>query len=230
MLEEFVRHLNQWIADAPAYAFLGMALWGVCSVIFSPCHLASIPLIVGYVGGYGGKGGTRRAFLYSLLFALGLFVMIALVGVVTAALGRMLGDVGGYAGIIVGAVLILTGLYLLELLPFEPPSAGVHEGTRRGGLGAFLLGLTYGFAVGPCTFAFLAPALAVAAGRGDVLYGSALVAAFGVGHALPIVIAGSSVVLAQRFISSERMEKATVWFRRASGALLVLVGIALLFL
>ena len=88
MLDELLNNLNRWIADAPALALLGMLLWGVCSVVFSPCHLASIPLIIGYVGGQEAHTTTRRAAFYAALFSLGLFVMIAVVGVVSAPVGR----------------------------------------------------------------------------------------------------------------------------------------------
>ena len=51
MLETFFLTVNEWIAGGTAIAALGCFLWGMISVVFSPCHLASIPLIVAYVGG-----------------------------------------------------------------------------------------------------------------------------------------------------------------------------------
>ena len=51
MLEGFFLTVNTWIGSGTAIAGLGCFLWGMISVIFSPCHLASIPLIVAYVGG-----------------------------------------------------------------------------------------------------------------------------------------------------------------------------------
>lgn len=82
-------------------AAVGCFAWGVISALFSPCHLASIPLIVGYVGGQEKMIPPRQAGVYSILFTTGLFITIAVVGTVCALLGRMLGDVGSYWQILV---------------------------------------------------------------------------------------------------------------------------------
>ena len=94
------------MAAGTAIAAVGCFLWGMISVIFSPCHLASIPLIVAYVGGQEKAVKPREAGYYSVAFTTGLFITIALVGIVCALLGRMLGDVGNYWQILVGLVLI----------------------------------------------------------------------------------------------------------------------------
>jgi cytochrome c-type biogenesis protein len=91
-------------------AAAGCFLWGMISVAFSPCHLASIPLIVAYVGGQQQILKPREAVHYSVAFTLGLFTTIAAVGVICAILGRMLGDVGNYWQILVGLVLIWVAL------------------------------------------------------------------------------------------------------------------------
>jgi len=74
-------------------AALGCFAWGVVSVLFSPSHMASIPLII---GGQKSILDGKHAIPYALLFTLGLFITIAIVGVVCLLLGRMLGDVGPY--------------------------------------------------------------------------------------------------------------------------------------
>ena len=88
---------------------LGCFLWGMVSVLFSPCHLASIPLIVSYVAGQNQIIAGRKAVLYAVLFTVGLFITIAVIGFICALLGRMLGDVGPYMSIAVGAILGLGG-------------------------------------------------------------------------------------------------------------------------
>ena len=75
---------------------MGAFFWGMISVAFSPCHLASIPLIVAYVGGQEKMVQARQAGFYSVAFTSGLFITIALIGIICALLGRMLGDVGHY--------------------------------------------------------------------------------------------------------------------------------------
>ena len=94
------------MTDTFALAVLGCFLWGMVSVLFSPCHLASIPLMVGYVAGQGHEIQGREAAGYAGVFSLGLFLSIAVVGVICSLLGRMLGDIsplggagGGLAGL-----------------------------------------------------------------------------------------------------------------------------------
>ena len=79
--------LTHAIEGTPAVALTAAMLWGILSILLSPCHLASIPLIVGFVGEQGSIT-TRRAFSLSLLFATGILVTIALIGILTASVGR----------------------------------------------------------------------------------------------------------------------------------------------
>ena len=105
--------INGWMSQGLLLGALGCFLWGMVSVLFSPCHLASIPLLVGYVAGQDQVVAGRRAAVYAVLFTLGLFVTIAAIGVVCTLLGRMLGDVGPYLNLVVGAVLIWVALDIL---------------------------------------------------------------------------------------------------------------------
>ena len=73
MLETLFLTVNQWIAGGTVLAAAGCFIWGMISVLLSPCHMASIPLIVGYVGGQDKMVNPRQAGLYSLLFTTGLF-------------------------------------------------------------------------------------------------------------------------------------------------------------
>ena len=84
MLESVFLTVNEWIAGGTAIAALGCFLWGMISVVFSPCHLASIPLIVAYVGGQQQLLKPREAGFYSVAFTSGLFITIALVGIICA--------------------------------------------------------------------------------------------------------------------------------------------------
>ena len=106
MLENIFLTVNQWIAGGTAIAAAGCFIWGMISVVFSPCHLASIPLIVAYVGGQETLLKPRQAAHYYIAFTVGLFITIALIGIICALLGRMLGDVGSYWQILVGLVLV----------------------------------------------------------------------------------------------------------------------------
>lgn len=91
MFESFFLTVNQWITGGAILALLGCFIWGMVSVIFSPCHLASIPLIVAYVAGQEKAVDPRQAGWYAGAFTAGLFITIALIGLICALLGRMSG-------------------------------------------------------------------------------------------------------------------------------------------
>jgi cytochrome c-type biogenesis protein len=84
MLDTLFLTVNEWMISGTAIAALGCFLWGMISVLFSPCHLASIPLIVSYVAGQENAVPGRHAARYAVLFTIGLFITIALVAIICA--------------------------------------------------------------------------------------------------------------------------------------------------
>jgi cytochrome c-type biogenesis protein len=215
--------------------FLPLALaaafaWGVLSILISPCHLASLPLIVAFIQGQGAM--TRgRALGLSSLFALGILVTIALLGVISAAAGRLLGDVGSLGNLLVAVIFIAVGLVFLDVLPAEFSGPGQVALRRKGAWAALVLGLVFGLALGPCTFAFLAPVLAAGfnVARGDALQGVLLVAAYGLGHCLVIALFGGSAAWVQRTLDWNASSAAGRRLRRTCGALVILAGFYLLY-
>lgn len=218
-----------WLSDAmngaPWLAVVAAAGWGVASLVLSPCHLASIPLIVGFISERRATT-ARQAFGYALLFALGILGSIATVGGLTAAAGRMLGDVGPWANYFVAFVLLLVGLHLLEILPL-PWERGLSLPRFQGKIAALLLGLVFGIALGPCTFAYLAPILGVIFGvaRTEPGFAVLLLLAYSVGHCVLIVAAGVSADKVQKVLDWNGNSGGARWLRRVCG-LLVLAGAA----
>jgi len=213
-----------WALEGAWPLALGAALiWGLLSVLLSPCHLSSIPLLVGFISGQG-RVGTRRAALLATLFGLGILITIAVIGLGTALAGSMLGDLGSWTGWIVAGVLLLVGLHLMDLIPLPLPAAAQVAMKRRGALAAFLLGLGFGIALGPCTFAFMAPLLALSftAGAERPLFGSLLLLLYGLGHTAIIVLAGTFTDMLQGYLDWNRRSGALVWVRRACGFLVIL--------
>ncbi len=212
-MESLFIALTHAVTGAPLLALTASLAWGILSVLLSPCHLASIPLIVGFIDGQG-RMPTRRAFVISSLFAVGILITIAAIGVATAAAGRMLGDVGAWGTYLVAAVLFLVGLHLLDFLPMPWSAPGRVGIARKGMLAAFLLGLIFGVALGPCTFAYMAPMLAVVFNRAAAspVYAASLLLAYGLGHCALIVLAGTFTEVVQRYLD---------WNERSRGALIV---------
>lgn len=225
MLDQLFLTINAWMVGSFAVAAAGCFLWGVVSVLFSPCHLASIPLIVGYVAGQGRLIQGREAARYALAFTAGLFLTIAAVGVVCTLLGRMLGDVGPWWTLLVGAVLLWVSMDMLGVARCTLSGGLLSRLKVRGLGGAFLLGLAYGVLSGSCTFGFIAPILALITIQQQVLTGVSLTLLFAVGHCLPIVAAGSSAALVQRWLGSGAMRHGGGWFRKGAGGLIGLLGV-----
>lgn len=213
--------LNAGLASAPWLALGAAALWGVVSLLLSPCHLAGIPLLIGFIQGQGRVDG-RAAFRLAGLFVVGMLASIALIGLITALLGRIAGDLGDWGGYLVAGLFLWAGLHLLELLPAPWTTPGHLPGRRGGKLDALLLGLVFGIALGPCTFAFMAPVLGVAFGSASPGFALALLTAYGLGHGAIIVAAGSSVALTQGWL--DRAGRGVACARRALGLLLVGFG------
>lgn len=224
-MDSFFITVNQWITSETSFAVVGSFVWGVISVLFSPCHLASIPLIVAYVGGQEKIIDPKKASLYSILFTFGLFITIAAIGILCALLGRMLGDVGNYWQILVGGILIWVALGMLGVEACSVSGSLLYRLNFKGMTGAFILGLAYGILSGSCTFGFIAPILAIITVQQKIITGIALILLFAVGHCLPIMIAGTSTAAVRKLMENSTWQGAGNWFRKGAGALICLLGI-----
>jgi len=225
MLASIFLTVNEWMTSGTAIAAGGCLAWGVISVLFSPCHLASIPLVVAYVGGQEKALNPKQAGVYSSSFTLGLFISIALIGIVCALLGRMLGDVGNFWQILVGAVLIWVALGMLGVEKCTLSGSLLYRLNLRGLPGAFVLGLAYGILSGSCTFGFIAPILAIITVQQQIVTGIIYILLFAAGHCLPIVVAGSSTAAVRQLMENRVWQGAGTWFRRAAGIVVALLGV-----
>ena len=225
MIETLFLDINNWMVSGSYIAALGCFLWGMISVMFSPCHLASIPLIIAYVAGQRLALSPKQASSYAVLFTLGLFITIAVIGMVCALLGRMLGDVGSYWQILIGLVLIWVALGILGVEKCAMSGSLLHYLNLKGLFGAFLLGLAYGVLSGSCTFGFIAPILAIITIQQKLAAGILFIVLFAVGHCLPIVIAGSSIAIVRRMIENSTWQGAGAYFRKGAGVIIGLLGV-----
>jgi cytochrome c-type biogenesis protein len=225
MIESFFLTVNEWIAGGTAIAALGCFVWGMISVLFSPCHLASIPLIIAYVGGQNRALSLKQASSYAALFTLGLFITIAIIGIVCALLGRMLGDVGNYWQILIGLLLVWVALGMLGVEKFAMSGSLLYRLNLKGLYGSFALGLAYGVLSGSCTFGFIAPILAIITVQQKLVAGILFIVLFAIGHCLPIVIAGSSTAAVRRLMENSIWQDAGNWFRKGAGMVIGILGI-----
>jgi cytochrome c-type biogenesis protein len=224
--------LSGAMRQAPIVALAASAAWGVLSVLLSPCHLSSIPLIVGFIDGQG-VVTKRRAFALSLLFSLGILATIAAIGAITGMMGRLMGDLGRLGNYVVAAIFFVIGLHLLDIITIPFLGASKQPGMKRkGALAALAIGLVFGVALGPCTFAYMAPVLAIAFGVASTrpLFAVSLVTFYAIGHCAVIVLAGTFTSMVQRYLNWNERSRGAVILKKVCGALVILGGVYLIWI
>jgi len=230
MIQQLFTTLTRAVEGSLVIALGAAFVWGILSIVLSPCHLASIPLIVGFIDEQG-RMSTKRAFIISTLFAVGILITIGAIGAITAAAGRMMGNVGPYGNYFVAVVFFLVGLHLLGVIPMPWSGLGQVGMKRKGMLAAFVLGLVFGIALGPCTFAYMAPMLAVIfrTAATNLAYGASLLLVYGLGHCSVIILAGTSTELVQRYMDWNEKSKGTIIVKKICGVLVLLGGLYLIY-
>jgi cytochrome c-type biogenesis protein len=229
-MQELFTQLTRAVESTWFIAVAASFIWGILSILLSPCHLASIPLIVGFIDEQG-KISTKRAFWISTLFAVGILITIGAIGAITAAAGRMMGDVGKYGNYFVALIFFVVGLHLLDIIPMPFSGPGQIGMKRKGMLAAFILGLVFGIALGPCTFAYMAPMLGVTfkLASTNLFYGVLLLLVYGIGHCSVIVFAGTFTEVVQRYMNWNEKSKGAVIVKKICGVLVLLGGVYLIY-
>lgn len=230
MFEGLFTTLYEAMTGAVWVALLASFVWGILSILLSPCHLSSIPLVVGFISTQG-KISVKRTFNISLIFSIGILITIALIGIITASLGRLMGDVGVYGNYFVAVIFFIVGLYLLDIIKIDWNSAGLKQTKAKGLLAALILGLLFGIALGPCTFAYMAPVLGVVfqTAQTDYFIAVMFLLAFGIGHCAVIVGAGTLAGKVQKYLNWSEESNTILWVKRVCGVLVILGGVYLVY-
>lgn len=229
MIESIFTALYDMMAGSVWLMLAASLSWGILSILLSPCHLSSIPLLIGFLTSQE-KLNTRRSFNISLLFALGILVSISLIGIITASLGRLMGDLGAYGNYFVALIFFVMGLYLLDVIKLDW-NRNILSGFRMNGiLAAFMLGFIFGVALGPCTFAFMAPVLGVVfqTAQENYLLSLLILSAFCLGHCGVIAGAGTLSGKVQVYLNWSSESKIIIIIKKICGLLVILGGIYLL--
>ena len=223
--------LTTAVSGSALIALFAAFIWGVLSILLSPCHLASIPLIVGFINDQE-KMTTKRAFLLAFLFASGILITITVIGTITAVSGRMLGNLGALTNYIVAIIFIIIGLHLFDVISMPWKGFGQVKMKGRGLFAALILGLVFGVAIGPCTFAYMAPMLAVTfkASTEDMTYGIFLLLFYGIGHCSVIVFAGTFTEWIQKYLNWNEKSRGAVILKKICAVLVVLAGFYLIYI
>ena len=218
----FHDNIEQIVAAYPLLAFGAVFMAGVISSA-SPCVLATIPLVVGFVGGYS-EGDRWKAFRYSLAFILGLSFTFTAFGAAAGLLGTMFGTLGGPWYLIAGAIALIMGGQMMGLYEIPLPISRDFKPKRGGLVGAFVLGLFFGVVSSPCATPVLVVLLTVVAGKGQALYGMALLFSYAIGHCLLMLFAGTFTGFVEGFVKTRGVVNFSLFAKRSSGAVIALVG------
>lgn len=209
------------------YILLITSFIGGVIASISPCSLAMLPLIIGYVGGYS-KETPFRTFLQLCCFIFGTAIVFTLIGIACALTGNVFASsLGGYFTIIMASLLLVMGLKLLDILEIEAPTiikSMPQNTTNSVFLYPILLGITFALAGTPCSTPILASIMAFAAMGKNLSMAIIMLFLFALGQGLILIVAGlfTSSIKNMRLIS-----KYAEWVLKFSGILLILVSVYL---
>lgn len=206
-----------------------VALLAGLASFLSPCVLPLVPGYLSYVTGLSGAdlGSARRGRMLagSVLFVLGFALVFVSIGALFGAVGYFLADNADLLTRILGAVAILMGLAFVGLVPWLQRDIRFHRVPSVGLVAAPLLGVLFGLGWTPCIGPTLGVAASLAVNEGTAGRGSVLMLAYALGLGVPFVLVALGF---RRLLGGLAfVRRHHVWVTRAGGALLVLVGIAM---
>lgn len=185
----------------PEITYGGAVLAGLLS-FFSPCILPMVPFYLSYMAGSsvqelqadGGiaAGARRRLILRALAFAIGVTTIFVLLGLGATTLGRAFVQWKEPLTWLAAGVLLLFGLHFLGVLRvglFYREARVQSETSPASMIGAYVMGLAFGFGWTPCVGPALAAILMVASGMGALWPGGLLLLVYGLSMTLPFVLA-----------------------------------------
>lgn len=235
--------VNMLIGNVPfALCLLICLLWGLLSVLFCPCHLASIPMLIGYIKDQK-TDSVKYAVTLSLLFSFAIFLVICIIGLVTVGMGKALEERESCLDYVIGVIFILVGLHICGVLKYHhhdhcheehhDSHCGAHEikCKKKGYLGAFLYGLVFGVILAPCTFAYMAPIMGVALKKALTSQFQAFLMFlfYGIGNVLVISCASIFTEYVSKYNHWTHDSKACSIIKIICGVIIIIAGIYMFF-
>lgn len=223
MEEQLLEILDSSLTNKPLWALLVAFAGGLISSL-SPCVLSILPIIMGYVGGYS-EGKISKAFLQSLLFALGLTIVLTIIGIIAALAGIAMGSlIGPFWFIILGIVAIIMGLSLMEFFYIPFPAFIKDMPTQNYGkiLSPIILGMAFGIIATPCSTPILITLVTYVASEKSIPFGILLLLTYAFGHSILLIIVGTFTGLIKEV---GKLRKWTSYITKISGILLIIIGL-----
>ena len=240
MIDQFLENLGNVIASN---FYLGILLAFIAGIItvFTPCSITSISLLIGYVGGAGTT--KKKAFIYSVFICFGQAIVFVTLGILAGTLGRLMG-IGGFGQIftiILSGLMIFMALEIWEItnvLSLLQRKKGCDcseeicvindKPTRKGVLGAFLVGITGALFASPCATPVLTAMLAYTTHTNFGWWaGGVLFLSYSIGHSLLLILAGTSIGFVKQFTSSKKLQTLSKVLKIVFGFIIFFFGVYL---
>jgi cytochrome c-type biogenesis protein len=210
------------LQEVSVVAVLLTFLGGIVTSL-GPCNVATIPLIMGYVGGSTSLS-RWRSFSLSLAFALGLALTFMLLGIVASLVGGLIGGSTRLWYYLVAGICFLIGLQMLGVISIPVPLwlSGLREKVGLKGVpGALALGLVSGLVASQCAKPVMAAILTYVMAKGALIYGAVLLFVYALGRGVPVVLAGTFTGLLKQMQGLGRWSRS---LELASGLIVMAVG------
>ena len=192
------------IFSAGVLQYLGVFLWGIASVILSPCGISMTPLVVGYVSN-SDTPTKLKAFQISCAFCIGIIFNLTLIAFIMSGIGMLFNGHENILTLIVAITFILMGLNLVGVLNIKFLRINSRiKGTESQNLkGAIILGILSGLAVGPCSIAYVSPVLSLAMSKAS-FEGIILILIYALGYSFVLILAGTFTQIFTGYLQSEK--------------------------
>ena len=203
--------------------FLASFIGGLIASV-SPCSLSMLPLIIGYVGGYG-EDKPLKTLVQMIFFVIGASIVFSIIGVFCALTGKMF--IGNpYFALIIASVILIMGLNILGIIDFQLPVL-IKEIPKNNFNNEFLypilLGSVFALIGTPCSTPILASIMAFASISANIGQSVLMLFLFSLGQGLIFILAG--FITSKLKSSGEKFYKVSETIMKISGVLLILVSL-----
>lgn len=220
-----VNYADLFTGNTSIMLLFGLSFIGGLVASISPCSLAMLPIIIGYVGGYSDEK-PFKTFLQLVFFIMGTAIVFSVIGIICAVTGKVFVSAGGsYFGLIIASIVLIMGLKLVGFLDFEMPVL-VKEMPKGDSTSLFIypliLGGVFALAGTPCSTPILAAIMAFASLSASLLQAVIMLFLFSLGQGLILVLAG---VLTSKLKTWKNFYKLSDALMKLSGVLLILTSL-----
>lgn len=212
---------------SPLISVSAAFLWGLLSVLLSPCHLSVIPLIMAYIN-QNSRLSVKQGFYVSLSFSFGIMLTLMAMVALVLSIGIMFSGIENFLKIMVSVLLFAGGLYFLGVLPdFRGKDLISYKFNDRPYRSALIAGLIIGMGLGSCALAFMAPVLSLSVSKFTEipLFSIGIVIAYILGHCLIIALSGLFISEVKSIFKWGQRSNGTKVIKYISGILMLLFAV-----